>query len=142
MHEYCMTEAVQFQFACTGQASGPTVSRGIPDNGATDYVADGAACGATGRAGKGLLVSRGSFRFVECGRKRQRRRNRKQYDQRRKPLCGWLHLRGTPLPNDGTAGAQFLAKSTAARRMGQGGVRGTVKKPISACGQLRLQCQP
>lgn len=71
MHEYCMAEAVQSQFACTGQASRPTVPRGIPDNGATDYVADGAACGAAGRAGEGLLVSRGSLRFVDCERKRQ-----------------------------------------------------------------------
>src|ERR1700689_2489788 len=88
MHEYSMAEAVQSQFACTGQASGPTVPRGIADNGATDYVANGAACGASRRTGKGLLVSRGSFRFVDCERKRQRRRNRKQYDQRGKSLWG------------------------------------------------------
>jgi len=57
MHEYCITEAVQFQFACTGQASGPTVPRGIPDNGATDYVADAARPAAPARACSSLVAA-------------------------------------------------------------------------------------
>ncbi len=73
----------------------------------------------------------GSFRFVDCERKRQRRRDRKQYDQCRKPLCGWLHPSGHSTSELRRCERAILAKSSAAPSNGPGRyqTRGT-KAPL------------